>query len=115
MKIRNQLFFLIALISLISVATVGIRRVQAATTITVLNTSDSGAGSLRQAISASSSGDTIDFDSSLNGQTITLTSGELLVDKSITISGPGVDQLTVQRSTAAPEFRIFHIGSGTTV
>src|SRR6516225_7876229 len=44
-------------------------------TLTVLNALDSGAGSLRDAIKAARSGDTILFDSSLSGQTITLTSG----------------------------------------
>jgi hypothetical protein len=85
-----------------------------AATITVMNTSDSGAGSLRQAISDSSSGDTINFDSSLNGQTITLTSGELLIfgfpiAKNLTITGPGADQLAVNGNAAS---RVFHIISG---
>ena len=56
-----------------------------AATITITNTNDSGAGPLPQAISDSSPGDTIDFDSRLNGQTITLTSGELLINL---ITGP---------------------------
>ena len=43
-----------------------------AATITVTNNNDNGAGSLRQAIFESSAGDIIDFDSSLNGQTIPL-------------------------------------------
>ena len=59
-----------------------------ATTLIVTTTADSGAGSLRAAIAASSDGDTIQFDSALNGQTINLTSAELAIDKSITISGP---------------------------
>src|SRR5262252_7795086 len=63
-----------------------------ATTITVTNTDDDGAGSLRQAIANAHNGDTIDFG--VNG-TITLASGGLLVDKSITISGLGHDNLTV--------------------
>ena len=46
------------------------------------------ARSLRDAIAAANDGDTIQFDAALNGQTITLTSGELVIDKSITISGP---------------------------
>src|SRR5215472_8883020 len=53
-----------------------------ANTITVINTNDSGAGSLRQALVDANDGDTIDFDSSLNGQTITLTKGQLIVDNS---------------------------------
>jgi hypothetical protein len=54
-------------------------------TYTVTNITDSGAGSLRQAISNSLSGDTINFASNLAGQTITLTNGELLLSQSITI------------------------------
>ncbi|MFZ1219718.1 MAG: hypothetical protein WAO00_10520, partial [Chthoniobacterales bacterium] len=80
--------------------------------LTVTNTQDSGAGSLRDTISAASAGDTIQFDAALNGQTITLTTGELrIVDKDVTINGPGADKLTVQRATAEgiPAFRIFNI------
>ena len=43
-------------------------------TLTVLNNADSGPGSLRDTIAAAAPGDTIVFDNSLNGQTITLTS-----------------------------------------
>jgi len=69
-----------------------------ATTITVTNTNDSGPGSLRQALADADDGDSISFDSSLNGQSIILTGGELLVDKSITISGPGADNLATPRA-----------------
>ena len=54
--------------------------------ITVTNTGDSGAGSLRQAITDICPGGTIDFDSSLSGQTITLGS-TLLIDKDLTVDG----------------------------
>src|SRR6266536_2125958 len=80
-----------------------------AATMTVMNTNDSDAGSLRQALADAVDGDTINFDSLLNGQTITLTSGELLVDKSITINGPGSDNLTVAGSGFS---RVFHVSSG---
>ena len=76
-----------------------------AATITVTNTNDSGAGSLRQAIADAVNGDTIDFG--VTG-TITLTTGELLVDKSITINGPGSDHLTVDGNHAS---RVFYVGS----
>jgi parallel beta-helix repeat protein len=46
---------------------------------TVTNTNDSGPGSLRSVLSSAISGATIDFDSTLNGATITLTSGELSI------------------------------------
>ena len=63
--------------------------------ITVNNTNDSGPGSLRQALADANDGDTINFDVSLKGQTIALTSGELVIDKSLTITGPGSEQLVV--------------------
>src|SRR5437762_10478976 len=46
---------------------------QLPSTLTVLNTLDSGAGSLRAAITAAHSGDTIHFAGKLAGRTITLT------------------------------------------
>src|SRR5262249_36762815 len=58
-------------------------------TLTVLNNLDSGAGSLRDTIAAAQSGETIAFDPSLAGQTINLTSGELVINKSLDIEGPG--------------------------
>ena len=79
-----------------------------ADTITVVNTNDSGPGSLRQALAVVNDGDTINFDSALNGQIINLTSGELVINKNITITGPGGDLLTVSRSSSNL-FRIFHV------
>ena len=77
-----------------------------AETITVTNTNDSGAGSLRQAIADAHNGDIVRFG--VNG-TITLTTGELLVDKSITISGPGADNLTLDATHSS---RVFHVSGG---
>src|SRR5947208_16843409 len=57
-----------------------------ADTITVTTTSDSGLGSLRQALADANIGDTINF--TVTGS-IALTSDELAVDKSLQISGPG--------------------------
>ena len=39
---------------------------------------------------------------------------QLVIDKNLTIDGPGANQLTVMRSTAAgiPNFRIFYISPG---
>ena len=57
--------------------------------LTVTSTADDGEGTLRQALADASDGDTIDF--SVNG-TIALTSGSLMVDKSVSIIvGPGQD------------------------
>lgn len=46
---------------------------------TVSNSSDSGPGSLRSAIASAVNGETIHFDPALNGATITLTSGNLVI------------------------------------
>ncbi len=61
-------------------------------TLTVTNTNDAGSGSLRQAIIDASSGETIKF--SVTG-TIRLTSGQLTIDKNLTINGPGANLLTI--------------------
>ena len=60
--------------------------------ITVSNTNDSGPGSLRQALTDASDGDLINF--AVTG-TIVLTSGGLVIDKRVTISGPGPDRLSI--------------------
>jgi hypothetical protein len=87
-----------------------------ASTITVNSGADAGGVcpgptcTLRQAIATAISGDTIDFANGL--KTIDLTSAELLIGKDLTISGPGADQLTVQRTSTNSNFRIFNIASG---
>ncbi len=81
-------------------------------TLTVLNTRDSGAGSLRAEISAAHNNDTIVFAPSLDGQTITLTSGELLINKNLTIAGPGAGELTVSGNHAS---RVFEVATRTNV
>ena len=79
-------------------------------TLTVLNNHDSGAGSLRVTITAAHSGDTIDFAKSVHA--ITLTSGELTINKSLDIEGPGADKLTISGNKAS---RVFDIKAGETV
>lgn len=76
-----------------------------AATLTVTNTADTGAGSLRATIASAAAGDTIQFDPSLNGQTITLTSGEILLNKVLTISGPGAAQLAISGNNSSRIFR----------
>lgn len=73
-----------------------------AATFTVSNTNDTGAGSLRQAVTDSNTAagsDTIVFDSSFStARTITLTSGISVfpaTGESLTINGPGANLLTI--------------------
>ncbi|MEI8259553.1 MAG: hypothetical protein WCJ30_28140, partial [Deltaproteobacteria bacterium] len=70
-------------------------------TLTVTSLADSGPGSLRDTLAAAVSGDTIDFSPAILPGIIDLTSGQLSIDASITIAGPGPERLTVRRSTAA--------------
>ncbi len=77
--------------------------------ITVTNTNDSGAGSLRNALAIANDGDEITF--TVTG-TITLISGQLVVDKSITISGPGAQHLAVDGNATN---RVFYVGPSVTV
>ena len=86
------------------------RRVHAATTITVMNTNDSGAGSLRQAIIDAAAGDTINFAANVTG-TITLTSGQFVIRRDLTIDGPGADQLTLSGNNASAIFHIFQVSN----
>src|ERR1051325_900183 len=84
--------------------------------ITVTNINDNGPGSLRQALADAIDNDTIGFDPALNGQTISLTTGELVIDKDITITGPGPGLLTITE-IFIPKFlyRILHVQPGHTV
>jgi hypothetical protein len=79
-------------------------------TLSVQNNLDSGAGSLRTEVALARSKDTIVFAPSLSGQTIALTGGELLVNKNLTIQGPGAGQVTVSSVYG----RVFDIQAGTT-
>ena len=78
-----------------------------AATINVTNTNDSGAGSLRQAITDAASGDTIDL-TGISG-TITLAS-QLAISKNLTINGPGAATLVISGNNAT---RVFIITAGT--
>jgi hypothetical protein len=75
-------------------------------TFTVTNTNDSGMGSLREALTISKNGDTVQFASTLSGQTIKLTSDELTLDHSLTITGLGSSKLTVD---GGGKFRVLDI------
>lgn len=84
-----------------------------AITLTVTNTDDAGAGSLRQAIADAAGGDTLDFAAGLSGGTITLAGTELLIDKDLTVDASSLpDGITVD---AAGGSRVVHVATNATV
>lgn len=82
--------------------------VQAATagTITVTNSNDDGEGSLREAVRDAQDGDTIVFDPKLSGTTISLTSGEIHLSRSVTIDGRDAPTLTI---SGGGNSRVFYV------
>src|SRR5436190_21889977 len=75
----------------------------AAPVITVLNTDDSGAGFDASAVA----GSVVQFDASLAGKTIVLTSGEIDVGSQITIEGPVPAGITLSGGLTS---RLFEVG-----
>jgi hypothetical protein len=74
---------------------------------TVTSLADSGAGSLRDAVQLSGSGDVIQF--SVNG-TIALTTGvPITIDHTLWVRGPGPSKLAVSGSSAG---RVFYVTNG---
>jgi hypothetical protein len=71
----------------------------------VTNLSDHDPGSLRDAIATTPNGGTVDFQPGLTG-TITLTTGELVIGRDITIEGPGAGRSGVQHR------ELHHVGFG---
>ena len=83
-------------------------------TFAVLNLADSGAGSLRAAITAANANpgaDEIDFARGLKG-TVVLTSGELAISDDVHIDGPGASRIAVSGNDAS---RVFKIEAGADV
>jgi hypothetical protein len=78
----------------------------------VTTTADSGAGSLRQVIANLCEGSTVTFDPGVfsTPQTITLTTGQIVINKNLTINA-GSNKVTVSGGTS----RAFNISSGKTV
>ena len=91
-----------------------VRRVQPASAV-VVNTNDTGAGSLRRAVQAVADGGTIGFDPRLAGVTIGLTSGPLRVSgKSVTIDGAEAPGLRVSGG-GRDRVLIVDAGAGATI
>ena len=73
----------------------------------VINTNDSGYGSLRQAVADDAAGDQpVIFSPLLNGKTITLTTGPITIGHNLTINGPGASMLTISGGNAVEDFAI---------
>src|ERR1041384_3875901 len=80
-----------------------------AATHVVTTNADSGAGSLRQAIADACPGTSITFSGVTSP--ITLTGGEIVIDKDLTITGPNVS-LTISGNNSS---RIFNVQNGNSV
>lgn len=78
----------------------------------VTSTDDSGPGTLRQAIAGAAPGDVIVFDAGLGGATITLTSGELLIDKDLTIDATATPGVNLSGGQAV---RVLHVSAAAVV
>ncbi|MEO0452826.1 MAG: hypothetical protein AAFY98_01655 [Verrucomicrobiota bacterium] len=79
----------------------------------VTNSNDSGLGSLRQAIIDATAGDTITFDQSLSGSTITLGGSELLINKNLSIDASGLASgITISANDLS---RILNVSGSVTV
>src|SRR5207244_8885998 len=74
----------------------------------VTNSNDSGAGSLRGIIASACPGSPITFDMTPGHVTspITLTTGELLIDKNLTFQGPGANLLTISGNNNSRVFNV---------
>ncbi|HBE18825.1 MAG TPA: hypothetical protein DEA78_09130 [Cyanobacteria bacterium UBA11159] len=81
-------------------------------TIIVTTTANSGTGSLRAAIASAQAGDTIKFDSTLAQKTITLTSGQLAINKNLIIDGVNTPGLKISGNNA---YRIFDVTTASNV
>lgn len=82
------------------------------TTHTVVNSNDSGSGSLRQIVNDACPGDTIVFDASLDGTPIVLTSGYVTLNNDITLIGNGMSNTIIDGNGTS---RIFYVFNGAIV
>jgi len=95
MKLNYRVIFVLTLLAV---------EAASAVTLNVTSIADSGPGTLRDTLASAADGDTINA-TWIHG-TIRLTSGELFVDKSVIITGPGPDKLALDGDLSS---RVFHI------
>jgi beta-glucanase (GH16 family) len=82
------------------------------TELVVTNLNDGGPGSLREALSLIADGGTITFDPGLAGGTMTLTSGQLTIGKSVTIDAADAPELVLSGGGSS---RVVEVGAATVV
>jgi uncharacterized repeat protein (TIGR01451 family) len=78
----------------------------------VTTNADDGNGSLRQAVADACAGSTITFNTSRVVSPVTLTTGEIFIDKNLTIQGPTTSALTVSGNDNS---RVFDVDTGAAV
>src|SRR5262245_9562357 len=89
-------------------------RVLAQGTLVVTSTADSGPGSLRDTIASAPADSVITF-ALPSPSVITLTTAELVIDKRLTIQGPGAKELAISGNDARRIFHITFLGRPVTV
>ena len=91
---------------------VDIGAVEIQASLIVTTTADSGPGSLRDTVGIATPGATVLFASALDHATITLTGGEILLDKNLTIDASARVGLAISGGDAS---RIFQVAAGDVV
>jgi uncharacterized repeat protein (TIGR01451 family) len=86
----------------VAVVALGVAAPANAGTINVTNNSDSGSGSLRQAVSDANPGDTIHVPAG----TYVLTSGEITIDKKLEVDGAGASSTVISGNDASQIFSL---------
>lgn len=90
----------------------------------VTNTNDSGPGSLRDVVAKACSGNTVTFNfgpppvrpESPTADIISLSNGQITIDKNLTIQGPGANNLTIRNTQGASNTsRVFVINANLNV
>lgn len=77
---------------------------------TVSSNADSGAGTLRNILELALNNDTIEFDL-VYPDTISLTSGPIIINKNLTLKGPGALNLTINLDGDSVVFKVGNIGT----
>ena len=84
----------------------------APTSVVVTNLDDGGPGSLREALSIIADGGAVTFDPGLAGGTLTLTSGPLVLDRSVTVDASVAAPVTI---SGAGSSRVVEVVAGAVV